>query len=153
MNRKLQAGTRILAAVYAVLLLSATHAPRVPLTLTGGDALPLDKLLHFLAYAVLAFLVAAGTPGLFRRPLVWAPLILGMVGLFGACDELTQPLFGRTADPLDWLANMAGAIAGLAMAVASAYAWKALVVTICPPDHRKQEESRIHSCKREGRVT
>lgn len=108
--------TRLAAAttlVYVGVLLYATHHPK-PQELIGASA-PSDKTLHLWAYALLA-LLAGGTLTLAGR---WRPRwILGLaVGLavFAALDEATQPLpwFGRFADPIDWLYDVLGIVAGL----------------------------------------
>jgi len=40
--------------------------------------------------------------------------IFAIAACYGVFDELTQTLIpGRSADPLDWLADLAGALAGL----------------------------------------
>ena len=73
-----------------------------------------DKVLHFASYAGLAFLMALyqwlrkGTIGRVEVTAVWAIALA-----YGVFDELTQIPVGRTADPLDWLADAAGAAAGL----------------------------------------
>lgn len=63
-----------------------------------------DKVVHFFAYAGLAFFMRCAIRPVPGRG--WAVLLLCSV--FGAVDELTQPLFNRTCDPFDWLANVAG---------------------------------------------
>ncbi|MBI2824732.1 MAG: VanZ family protein [Planctomycetia bacterium] len=108
-----------ICAVYIALMALATH-----MSLSGMEVpqwrLPVDKLFHFTAYAGLSFLLAtlaaaiwSGTRG---RP--WARAlryvaVLPAVALYGVVDELTQPAVGRTADPLDWITDIAGATVGL----------------------------------------
>jgi VanZ family protein len=73
-----------------------------------------DKVLHFVAYAGLAFLAAAYLR--FRKGCFGWLDFLGVWTLavsYGVLDEITQIPVGRTADPLDWLADAAGAAAGL----------------------------------------
>ena len=83
----------------------------------GEDA----KALHFLAYAALAVL-AAGTIALARR---WTAALAAGLGAalatFAMVDELTQPLFTRAAEPLDWIFDCIGIGLGIA-AVAAAVA-------------------------------
>lgn len=73
-----------------------------------------DKVVHFAAYAGLAFLAAAfqrsrkGEVGWLDLAAIW--LLAAGYGLF---DEITQTYVGRTCDPLDWLADLAGAATGL----------------------------------------
>ncbi len=42
--------------------------------------------------------------------------LLAVLGAYGALDELTQPLFLRDAEVLDWVADLAGAALGLFVA-------------------------------------
>jgi VanZ family protein len=73
-----------------------------------------DKVLHFVAYAGLAFLAAAYQR--FRKGGIGWLDVVGIWTLavsYGVLDEITQIPVGRTADPLDWLADAAGAAAGL----------------------------------------
>lgn len=78
------------------------------------EILSQDKLLHVAAYAVLAGLVMAaiarGRPG----PLVRAAAVaILFTAAYGATDEWHQWYVpGRDADPLDWVADVTGAIAG-----------------------------------------
>lgn len=96
-------------AVYWLLIFGGTHA--------AGSALPsvgnLDKLAHGGAFAGLAFLLC-GSMACFWRPgpALYAANIAVVAG-YGIADELTQMLVkDRSADPLDWLADVMGAIAG-----------------------------------------
>ncbi len=70
-----------------------------------------DKVIHAGAYAVLAALL---TVALGRRPVA----AIAAATLYGLTDELHQALVpGRTPDPLDLLADLAGAtLGGLAVA-------------------------------------
>jgi VanZ family protein len=78
-----------------------------------------DKLLHFSAYAGLAFLFVtvaqirrSTIPGLRRRPLPIAALWLLAVTA-GFLDEITQPLTARDFEWWDWVADILGATAGI----------------------------------------
>jgi len=67
---------------------------------------PWDKLWHFLAYSALTLLLWIGTDG--RRPV----LVVAAVMLLGGADELRQAwLPARSADPLDFLADLCAAVA------------------------------------------
>src|SRR5262249_36743870 len=74
-----------------LLLFTATHIPRVPVELEPNFS---DKLQHYIAYAGLAVLAAACWTA--RRTMSIWPAVGIFVGLsiYGALDELTQPLFG-----------------------------------------------------------
>ena len=99
------------ALTYTGVLVFLTHYPK-PQELLGDD-LPPDKLLHFLAYGVLGFLVTAAVVTRGR----WSWRTAGLTALalagFAAIDELTQPLFGRSAEPLDYAWDLAGLAAGI----------------------------------------
>jgi VanZ family protein len=110
-------GTRLAAATtaaYVCVLVYGTHHPK-PQDLIG-DSAPSDKTLHLWAYAVLALLAGstlALAGGWRTRRILW--LAAGLA-LFAALDEATQPLpwFGRFADPVDWVYDVLGIVAGLA---------------------------------------
>jgi len=95
--------------VYWVVLFVATHVPiQQPFGPRGTD-----KLVHFAAYGLLAFLAATAwtarrcpTPGSYLA-------IFLLLSIYGALDEVTQPLVGRTCDPADWLADVGGVAIGL----------------------------------------
>ncbi|MEX0906766.1 MAG: VanZ family protein [Gemmatimonadota bacterium] len=84
-----------------------TDVPSVP----GG--LGLDKLAHFTMFAILGWLFARGwsEAGLRRGALL--PIVFVM--LLGAADEVRQAsLATRSADPADWVADVAGGAVGYA---------------------------------------
>ncbi len=90
----------------------ATHVPadRLPDMQTG------DPVLHAVGYFVLAAvwmltLIARGRTAWWR-----AFLAFGVLLLYAAIDELTQPLFGRFGAWSDWLADIQGAAVGVAAA-------------------------------------
>ena len=95
----------ILTLVWAALIVILSLAPAGP-----GSSFPgADKLMHFLAYAGLAFLWGASAS---HRP--W-PVILALVITYGGAMELAQGAFTslRTPSLLDRVANGLGAVAGL----------------------------------------
>lgn len=70
-----------------------------------------DKVVHFAAYGTLGAAVAwAAMTTRARRVLVWAVV----VSLLGAVDEWHQQFIpSRSMDVRDWMADTAGAVAGL----------------------------------------
>lgn len=99
MSRRL--GAWLPAVAWAALIFFLSSRSRLPVPLGGG----LDKLAHLAAYAVLGLLLARAA----RVP--WA-VTLGW--LYGASDEVHQSFVrGRTADPVDWLADAVGVAAGV----------------------------------------
>ena len=95
---------RVLPA-YWVFLFCATHFPRLQLDNAPPQS---DKLLHFTAFGVLAFLFwrffeAVGAVG----PLyVW--LALPVLILYAAIDEYLQQFVGRSTDWADFVADSIG---------------------------------------------
>ena len=66
-----------------------------------------DKLVHFIAFAALAFpLARTGRFGLL-------PVFIG-ASAFGGAIELIQPSFNRSADVNDWVADVIGVLLGIA---------------------------------------
>ncbi len=99
--------------VYWLALFVSTHIP-VPADLLRAPGS--DKIAHFLAYAGLALLF-----GLWVRRTPWGsqlhPLAAFLaLAAWAALDELLQIPVNRTADPLDWVADAAGILVGLAVA-------------------------------------
>jgi len=67
-----------------------------------------DKLVHFIAFAALAFpLARTGRFGLL-------PVFIG-ASAFGGIIELIQPSFNRSADFNDWVADVVGVILGIGL--------------------------------------
>jgi VanZ family protein len=100
-----------LTLAYTLALVFATHYPE-PEKLLGPNP-PSDKTLHVLAYGTLG-LLTAGVLAVSGR---WSPRsIAGMatgLAAFAAADEITQPWFGRSAEPLDWLCDLVGLAIGI----------------------------------------
>ena len=114
-------GLAVVAIAYAVTLVLATHYPK-PEQLLGryGHA---DKLLHFVAYFLLAMFVAAAVCGAGRWSRQAVVAVAIALAAFGAVDEITQPLFGRTADVFDWAADCAGIAVGILLVAVTSSAW------------------------------
>jgi VanZ family protein len=125
--RRLAAFTLVL---YWSLLALGTHLP-------GGSVGTVqynDKLVHFLAFAGLAFLLSWTWAT--RRPwFPWGPIVVILgASLYAAVDELTQELVpGRTGQWGDWFADSAGAVAG-----ASAFAILERLTRGARPAHSSQ---------------
>lgn len=99
-------------AAYAAILVAATHHPK-PERFLGNNP-PSDKLLHFMAYALLGSLAAVAVRA--RGRLTGKKAVALAVGLavFAALDEITQPIFSRAAEPLDWVFDCLGIAVGIA---------------------------------------
>ena len=84
----------------------------VTLTLTVAMLWPMqapegiDKIVHLVAFAALAFpLARTGRVGLL-------PVFIG-ASAFGGAIELIQPSFNRSADVNDWVADIVGVVLGI----------------------------------------
>jgi VanZ family protein len=116
-GRRLRRLLALATAGYAVALVVATHYPRPQEILlrigAGGVA---DKTQHVVAYTVLGLLAAATLASWNRLTFGNLVVLLGALALFGVFDEVTQPVFGRMADPADWVADCVGIVAGVLVA-------------------------------------
>ena len=103
-------GLVLVVAVVVVCLLPARNLPG-----TGIN----DKVEHAVAFMVMALWFAGLTA---RRDYLF--LLLALIALGGAI-EIAQGLMalGRTADPLDLLADSTGALAGVALALTPLGLW------------------------------
>ena len=102
-------------AAYWVGICVLTHLPPAQIAHVA-DWLNLhldDKVEHVLAFATLAGLLGMTLWVTFphRPALLWGVLVVAMV--YGALDEQTQKLVGRTCDLDDWIADTVGAMAGI----------------------------------------
>jgi len=106
MLRNIALGT---LAVYWTAIFVGTHLPDDLPSLGEVD----DKLLHFGAYAGLAFLLAAACRTLrLRHGTLLLPL--AVAAIYGCIDELSQRAVpGRQADIADWAADVLGAGVGV----------------------------------------
>jgi len=98
-----------LLACYWLMMFTGTHLPSPSVAMHTSD-----KLLHVLGFAGLGFLLGWWVGG--NRP-SWRGflIVLTVAAVYGAVDELSQSLVpGRSCDVMDWLADMTGAVIGLA---------------------------------------
>src|SRR3954471_4734851 len=102
----LRRGLGSLLVAYWGFALVMTHIPHPP---PLGPQVS-DKLIHFLAYGLLSGLLFL-TLWMWRPALRYLPLVvLGIVMAYAAFDELTQPIFGRDCEFLDWAADSSAGI-------------------------------------------
>jgi VanZ family protein len=100
----------LVLGLYWSVLFAGTHMPSSMVDVH----LPHDKILHFTAFVGLSFLLAWSQA--VSRPR-WSTVrtTLLVVIAYAAVDELTQLCVpGRSSDLLDWSADIAGALMGLA---------------------------------------
>jgi len=103
---------RVLPA-YWVYIFCATHFPRPDLPVPFPSE---DKVLHFIMYALLAFLYWRCGETV-RRPLSGQFVYVAAVVLlsYGAIDEYLQRFVNRGPSVTDWLADAAGALTALGL--------------------------------------
>jgi VanZ family protein len=76
----------------------------------------IDKVAHFVMYGVLGFLLARGWLAMRWRGAWLLPVLIAL--MLGAADELRQrSVPGRSAEVADWIADVAGAAAGVLIAL------------------------------------
>ena len=99
---------------YCGLIYWLSDQPSIPLPMLFEYQ---DKLHHFAAYFVMAFLARRSFKHFVRSPVTLVIISLAFCSLYGVSDEWHQSFVeGRTADSLDWLADTIGsAIAVLLM--------------------------------------
>jgi VanZ family protein len=99
----------ILSTVYWIALATLTHVPKLPTVRLA----PGDKTAHYVAYAILAFLLSwvwTASGRAFPKGML---VVLPVTILYGAIDELTQiPVPGRYGEWYDWYADTTGAVTG-----------------------------------------
>ncbi|MEW6252304.1 MAG: VanZ family protein [Planctomycetota bacterium] len=104
---------RRMLPAYWIFLAACTHFPNLRL---GGGIPESDKLAHTAAFGLLAFLFWRFAETL-RRPashrLVWQAWLC--LAAYAAVDEWTQQFIGRNVDLTDWLFNVLGSGAVLAV--------------------------------------
>lgn len=119
----------ILLLFYWPTLFVLAHIPIPRLVREAGVS---DKVLHFLAYMILVFLIwSAISPDkrvAWRKAAVWWVLLV--VSLYGVVDELLQGcVAGRSCDVADFLANLAGVVVGLIVLSVLAFWPASLLIT------------------------
>jgi len=91
---------RLTLAAYWLALAVVTHLPPAEIPKTNVS----DKVAHLGAYFLLGLLLCLAV----RSRSSAVILVLGIVMLYGAVDELTQTLVGRSCELADWCADVAG---------------------------------------------
>jgi VanZ family protein len=96
----------IVAVVFTAIVIFFTHIPQdvVPKQLQVNG---LDKIEHVLSYGVITFLLVLSLKSF---SLLSALIFFIAISTFSGVDELTQPFVNRTADPIDWLADIIGIV-------------------------------------------
>ena len=102
---------RIALAVYWVCLFIAQHIPASKIPPTHVS----DKLIHVVMYSMLGVLLWMAIGDSVSSIRSKALLVLGIVMVYGAIDEWTQPLVGRSCSLDDWVADTAGGVIAIAV--------------------------------------
>lgn len=102
-------------AAYWLMMLFLTHLPEIPKEYESGLG---DKSEHRIGYLLLSLglglsLSAQSGPLRVRH----LAIVMGIVAIYGAFDEMTQPLFGRNCDWYDWSADLQGGLLGTLLAL------------------------------------
>ncbi len=103
------------AAFFTLAVLVATHIPQAVIDEKLPCLLGWDKLLHVGAYGLIAALALAAVAVRGKVNFKSWLLVLAVVLTIGALDECTQPLVGRTASIMDWLADLGGVLLALVL--------------------------------------
>ncbi len=99
-------------ALWAALILVLTSIPSPPGP--PGGIPHLDKVVHFVLYAGLGWLVTRALRARTTRALV---MVAVSIALFAAFDEWHQRYFTRDPEIPDWIADVLGASAGVLVAL------------------------------------
>ena len=103
-----------------------THIPILDLARRSGMS---DKVMHIQAYLGLVFLVWLAINPYERvrwnQPKVW--MVLAVIVLYGIMDEVLQGWMGRSADEMDFLADIFGSLLGLGILSIFSF-WPALLL-------------------------
>jgi VanZ family protein len=104
-------GLSIVLAGYWLALFVSTHLPKIPKPLQLDVS---DKWQHYAAFSLLSILLTARWS--FGRALTRAMAlkVVGTIALYAIFDELTQIPVGRKFEVYDCLADLVGALSGLA---------------------------------------
>ena len=93
--------------LYSIVLVIATHLPNGTTVVRFPG---FDKLLHFGAYGCQATLAMGVLCVVGRASSKSIVLLVVALACFGGIDEITQPVFGRQAEFLDWVADCVGIV-------------------------------------------
>ena len=89
----------------------ATHLPKIPQSMGRVS----DKTLHSVSFLILGGLLSWVLHGRITGLVRHAAIVLLIIAVYGAVDELLQIPVGRHCDFQDWIADMLGGIFGLAL--------------------------------------
>ena len=103
---------RVFGVSCAVVWIAAFIVTHVPIGKLPEAAVS-DKVLHFVCYFLIASLLLGTLAAVRLRPARRDVIVLCVMTLYGAFDEITQTFVGRHASVGDWIADSLGAIAAV----------------------------------------
>lgn len=103
--------------LYMALIFVVSSMKQPPLPTPKFEWLSIDKLYHFIEYAILSILLTIAflnaSPQRFSKKWIWVSAAIISI-LYGASDEIHQAFVpGRFATISDWVSDVIGAIAGV----------------------------------------
>ena len=103
--------------LYMALIFAISSMKQPPFPMPEFEWFTIDKLYHFIEYAILGGLIARALlkakPSVVPSQLIWG-LAAVLSILYGASDEWHQTFVpGRLATVADWVADVLGSIAGV----------------------------------------
>ena len=101
----LNARRAIVSALCITCVVILTHMPQRHLPITFNSPW-LQALQHIVAYGALTMLVLSTIPA--YKGIKLLLVVLVAMACLAAADEITQPLFGRQAELIDFGSNLAG---------------------------------------------
>jgi VanZ family protein len=125
--------------VYILIILGGSSIPT--LAPPGPDFIPKDKIAHFVEYSILGALLfrTVAWGGVNGQRWVTFAFLVAVVATIAALDEIYQGFIpGRAMDVLDWLADVGGGAAGVAVVAFTPLHTKKLFL---PAEMREREEA------------
>lgn len=103
--------------LYMALIFAVSSMKQPPLPMPKFEWLSIDKLYHFIEYAILSVLLTIAflnaPPQRFPKKWIWVTVAIISI-LYGASDEIHQAFVpGRFATIADWVADVFGSVAGV----------------------------------------
>jgi len=91
-----------------------SHWPGLTVATGVSKGIPTDKVLHAIGYCGLGVCLGLWSASANRGD--WTAMLrcAAILAVFALLDEVSQPFFGRSCEPLDWLVDVLGGVAGLA---------------------------------------
>lgn len=98
-------------ALYVLIAVCLTHMPKPPSNLEPVG----DKSLHMIGYGFYAAVIYVACIITWPQRRGFPLIVMLILAVWAALDEITQPWFHRTCDIMDWRADMIGALVAVAL--------------------------------------